>query len=169
MRRARSSRKVAPEDKGATPPLGERARYLTGRAAFGTPPLPRGLRFAPLLPRGVSYVHQTKLYIRNIIPIGVRLPCRRSWPTGTGLGSISGRRVLRHNGVLRSSPINNRKLVLLRDAGPLRKEYGVVVTWQTDRCVVGRRTATCPPSRPGPATSPTSIQRALSIPFKGRI
>src|SRR5215210_6625745 len=76
---------------------------------------------------------------------------------------------LRPNGVLRSSPINNRKLVLLRDAGPLRKEYGVVVTWQTDRCVVGRRTATCPPSRPGPATSPTSIQRALSIPFKGRI
>src|SRR5215210_990515 len=74
MRRARSSRKVAPEDKGATPPLGERARYLTGRAAFGTPPLPRGLRFAPLLPRGVSYVHQTKLYIRNIIPIGVRPP-----------------------------------------------------------------------------------------------
>jgi len=44
MRRGRSWRKVASEDKGATPPLGERA-LLTGRAAFGTPPLPRGLRF----------------------------------------------------------------------------------------------------------------------------
>src|SRR5215208_5142002 len=73
MRRARSSRKVAPEDKGATPPLGECA-LLTGRAAFGTPPLPRCLRFAPLLPRGVDYVHHTKLYIRNIMPNGVRPP-----------------------------------------------------------------------------------------------
>src|SRR5215213_430572 len=104
MRRARSSRKVAPEDKGATPPLGERA-LLTGRAAFGTPPLPRGLRFAPLLPRGVSYVQLSLVYIRNIIPIGVRLPCRRSWPTGPGLCSISGRRVLRHNGVLGRSSL----------------------------------------------------------------
>src|SRR5215210_5672582 len=47
--RPRISRKVASEDKGATPPLGERA-LLTGRAAFGTPPLRRGLRFAPDLP-----------------------------------------------------------------------------------------------------------------------
>src|ERR671916_1063720 len=37
------------------------------------------------------------------------------------------------------------------------KGYGAIVTWQTDRRVVGRRTATCPPPRPGPATSPTNL------------
>ena len=52
MRRARSSRKVAPEDKGATPPLGERAHYLKAalllvphlcRAAFALPRSCRGV------------------------------------------------------------------------------------------------------------------------------
>jgi hypothetical protein len=31
-------------------------------------------------PQGVSYVQVSVVYIRNIIPIGTRLPRRRSWP-----------------------------------------------------------------------------------------
>jgi hypothetical protein len=45
--RPRNSRKVAPEDKGATPPLGERARYL--KAALLLVPHLRSAAFA--LPR----------------------------------------------------------------------------------------------------------------------
>jgi hypothetical protein len=68
---------------------------------------------------------------------------------------------LRRTGVLGTwclsdSPRFTKKysyLAHLSDACPLRKKYDAIVTWPTDRHVVGRRTATCPPPRPGPATS----------------
>src|SRR5215207_7048149 len=57
----RISRKVAPEDKGATPPLGERARYL--KAALLLVPHLCGAAFALPRPDGLSPV--------------VKLPCSR--------------------------------------------------------------------------------------------
>jgi len=46
-----------------------------------------------------------------------------------------GQTELRHNGVLRSSSIENLKLAHLRDACPSRREYAAIITRQTDRCV----------------------------------
>src|SRR5215207_6728904 len=52
-------------------------------------PLPRAARLfywyrAGPMPQGVSYVHHANLYIRNIIPLRIRLPRRRPWPIGVG-------------------------------------------------------------------------------------